>query len=108
MRGLTGVLIGGGLLLLIVIALALRGGDESVAPDERARPASSTSGGLKSAGANRPGGMGGGDSGSGTGSRSARVEDRLSELRADYEKRQLSGSGAMAANKREVPTAMAR
>jgi hypothetical protein len=112
MRGLTGVLIGGGLLLLIVIALSLRGGsdDPSAAPAERARPASGAgAGNLKSAGANRPGSMAGGGSESGSGSsRSARVEDRLGELRADYEKRQLNGSGAVAANKREVPTAMAR
>jgi hypothetical protein len=113
MRGLTGVLIGGGLLLLVVIALSLRGGTEdTAAPAERARPASSTGGGsMKSAsGANRPGGMGGnsGGSDSGSNSRSARVEDRLGELRAEYEKRQLNGSGAVAANKREVPTAVAR
>ncbi|MDX2167401.1 MAG: HEAT repeat domain-containing protein [Deltaproteobacteria bacterium] len=113
MRGLTGVLIGGGLLLLVVIAYSLRGGDEdSGAAVDRAQPATSAAGaGMKSAGAaNRPGSMGAdsGGSGSSGGSRSARVEDRLNELRADYEKRQLPGSGAVAANKREVPTAVAR
>jgi hypothetical protein len=109
MRGLTGVLIGAGLLLLIVIGFTLRGGSDAGQSDSAARPGSSApGGGLKGAGgANRPGGgMAGGAAGGG--SRSSRVEDRLGELRAEYEKRQVDGSVAPLANKREVPTSAAR
>lgn len=85
MRGLMAVAVAA--LILVVAVLYMRGGEEPaeapVAPVARPKPASKAS------------------------ERSARVEERLSELRDDMEHRQAA-PGNLAPNRREVPTMSAR
>ena len=94
MRGMTLGVIGAAVAVLLGIALLMRGGDESPTPGAdigvAARP---RAGGPANAGS------GGAMDGSGNG----RVQDRLGQLRADYEKRQADDQPA--AVKREAPTA---
>lgn len=92
MRGMTLGVIGGAVAVLLVIAFLMQGGDEPEPAREVPAPRSRTGGG---------GGAGMAATGEG---RSARVEDRLNTLRADYERRQANES-APSASRREVPTA---
>ncbi len=95
MRGMTLGVIGAAVAVLLGIALLMRGGDESPTPGAdigvAARP---RAGGPANAGS---GGALDGASGNG------RVQDRLGQLRADYEKRQMEDQPVAA--KREAPTA---
>jgi hypothetical protein len=96
MRGVTLAVVGAALVVLLAIAVLMRGGDDTTAETGigmQPRPR---------AGAPAPAGApGGGDVN--LGDRSSRVEDRLNQLRADYEKRQ--GDDNPAAVQREAPTA---
>ena len=99
MRGVTLAVVGAALVVLLAIAVLMRGGDDTTAetdigmqPRPRAGAPSSASSGAGAAG-----GAGMGDS------RSSRVEDRLNQLRADYDKRQAEDNPA--AVQREAPTA---
>jgi hypothetical protein len=98
MRGVTLAIIGAAAAVLLVIAIMMRGGDESTTSQTDigvpARPRAGT------------GPAASGDDGR-MGSRSARVEDRLSQLRADYDKRQAESENPGAAQ-REAPTASAK
>jgi hypothetical protein len=86
MRGLT-VAIGAGVVLLIALAVYLRSGD--AAPPER--PVETKQAQQPSKGPQH----------------STRVEERLGQLREDFEKRQL-GVAKAEPNKREVPTMSAK
>ena len=99
MRGVTLAVVGAALVVLLAIAVLMRGGDDTTAetdigmqPRPRAGAPSSAPGGAAAGG-----GAGMGDS------RSSRVEDRLNQLRADYDKRQAEDNPA--AVQREAPTA---
>jgi len=110
MRGLTGALIGGGLILLVAVALYLRAGDEPAQTASLPRPGAAGAAAAAAGGASgaRPGSMGASAGAAGGASRSGRVQERLDLMRADYEQRKLEGDLAPAASKREVPTAAAR
>lgn len=97
MRGVTAAVVGGAVLVLVAIAFFMRGGDAPAAAPQPSRAAP---------GAPRPGGgvARGPDSGDAP---SARVEDRLGQLRAEYERRQVDVTSP-GASKREVPTAAGR
>ena len=105
MRGVTLAVVGGAVVVLLAIAIFMRGGDEAPSPRvDTGVPPRSRVGSAPAANANAAGGgskMDGANAGSGGG---GRVEDRLSQLRADYEKRQAEGDNP-AAIKREAPTA---
>jgi len=95
MRGMTLAVIGGAVVVLLGIALFMRGGDDSPTPGTeigipaRPRPGAPNTGGMASSA--------GGDSSN------PRVQDRLGQLRADYEARQ-AGEEKPAAMRREAPT----
>jgi HEAT repeat protein len=88
MRGLTGAVVAAAVVLIVVIALMV----QSDRPEPEKAPAKVAAGNA--------------DRG---GSRSARVEDRLSRLRDDFERRQLGGALKQPqAKPRELPTASER
>jgi hypothetical protein len=97
MRGVTAAIVGGAVLVLLAVAFFMRGGDVPAAAPEPNRAAL----GAPRPGSGVAGGPGGGDA------PSARVEDRLGQLRAEYERRQIDLTGP-GASKREVPTAAGR
>ena len=96
MRGVTLAIIGAAVAVLLAIALFMRGGDETPAPGAdigvAARPRAGTG----------PAANGGADANAGD-ARNPRVQDRLGQLRADYEKRQADDNPV--AGRREAPTA---
>lgn len=98
MRGVTLAVVGAAVVVLLGIAVFMRGGDEDttsgsdIGVPARPRPGAAGSGAGGSAG-----GAGMGDA------KSSRVEDRLSQLRADYDKRQAEDNPSAA--QREAPTA---
>jgi HEAT repeat protein len=96
MRGVTQAVIGAAAVVLLAIAIMMRGGDEGTTSQADigmpARP--------------RAGAGPAPNAAAGGAARSARVEDRLNQLRADYDKRQLDDNPSAA--KREAPTASAK
>ena len=96
MRGVTLAIIGAAVAVLLAIAVFMRGGDETPAPSAdigvAPRPRAGTG----------PAANGGADAKAGD-PRNPRVEDRLGQLRADYEKRQADDNPV--AGRREAPTA---
>ncbi|MBX3024736.1 HEAT repeat domain-containing protein [bacterium] len=94
MRGVTLAVIAAGAAVLLAIAVLMRGGDEGTSSGTDAGVAARPRAGTGSAGANA-------DAKSGN----SRVEDRLNQLRADYDKRQADAPGA---SRREAPTASAK
>jgi hypothetical protein len=93
MRGMTLAVIGAAVVVLLGIALFMRGGDSPTPGTEigipaRPRPGAPNTGMAASAGG-EPG--------------NPRVQDRLGQLRADYEARQ-AGEEKPAAMRREAPT----
>lgn len=98
MRGVTLAVVGAAVVVLLAIAVLMRGGDDTTGQSSEvgvaARP---RSGGV----AANPAPDGGGSV------RSARVEDRLGQIRAEYEKREL-GEGQPPVGQREAPTASAK
>lgn len=101
MRGVTLAVIGAAAAVLLAIAILVRGGDDAPTPgaDIGVAPRSRV-GSAPPANAGAAGGAGL----DGGGGRNARVEDRLNQLRADYDKRGDQPSAA----KREAPTASVR
>ena len=99
MRGMTLAVIGAAVAVLVAIAVLMRGGDETQSPASgvgvSARPR--TGGGTSAGGPADPA----------ADSHSARVEDRLGQLRAEYDKRKLEDTKP-AVGQREAPTASAK
>jgi HEAT repeat protein len=95
MRGVTLAVVGAAVVVLGGIAVLMNSGDDmpvsAASPGVAARPRMGASSGAPAA----------------AGSRSARVEDRLSQLRADYDRRVL-GDAKPVVSERELPTASAR
>ena len=104
MRGLTGILIGGALVVVVAVALYMRSGS---APDQTA--STQRAGTLAPAGGAgaKPGGSlaGGGDAGDGS---RGRVADRLNQMRNDFEQRRLEAANGPGPNRRIAPTASAK
>lgn len=99
MRGVTLAVVGAAAVILLAIAILMRGGEEGPLPGADIGVAPRPRSG---AGPVANMGTGGGAQASGE-TRSARVEDRLGQLRADYEKRMAQENPAVA--RRELPTA---
>jgi hypothetical protein len=104
MRGLIVAVVAGAVVVLVAAALYLRSGNTSgetavgagaVGGGAKMQPLASSQGGSQGASneASKEGGAG----------RSSRVEERLGQLRDDFERRQVGG-GNPAPNKRAVPT----
>ncbi len=89
MRGMTIAIIGIAVAVLIGIAVFMHGGNDPA-------PFASAPGAAPGAAGSEPRGSGGS-------MRSARVEDRLNQLRAEYERRDVNAANP-AAREREVPT----
>lgn len=98
MRGVTLAIVGAAAVVLLAIAVMMRGGDDSTTSTSHngvpARPRTGAGAPANSAADTNMGGQ-----------RSARVEDRLNQLRADYDKR---GDDSPVAERREAPTASAK
>jgi len=90
MRGLTGAAIAAAAIVVVVAALYLRSGTSG----HEAPPPPAPAPGARRAQPDTP---------NKAMERSARVEERLNELRSDFEHRQAGGSN-LAASKRDVPT----
>ncbi|MFN8641057.1 MAG: HEAT repeat domain-containing protein [Candidatus Binatia bacterium] len=97
MRGMTLAVIGVAAAVLLAIAVFMRSGDDGAATSARD---------VGTAPRPRLGAAGSANSG-GSDSRSSRVEDRLGQLRADYEKRDATDKKPVA-GQREVPTVSAK
>ena len=99
MRGMTLAVVGAAVAVLVAIAVLMRGGDETQSPASgvgvSARP--------RIGGGTSPGGP----ADPAADSHSARVEDRLGQLRAEYDKRKLEDTKP-AVGQREAPTASAK
>lgn len=95
MRGMTMAVIAAGAAVLLAIAVLMRGGDESTTSGTDVGVAARPRAGTGAANADAKSGD----------SRNSRVEDRLNQLRADYDKRQVDAPGAA---RREAPTASAK
>lgn len=94
MRGVTLTVIGAAVVVLLAIAVLMHGGDEAETP----------AGDVGVAARPRFGGANTGAAANPADARSARVEDRLGQLRADYDKRQID-DGKPAVGQREAPNA---
>ena len=99
MRGMTLAVVGAAVAVLVAIAVLMRGGDETQSPASgvgvSARP--------RIGGGTSPGGP----ADPAADSHSARVEDRLGQLRAEYDKRKLEDTKP-GVGQREAPTASAK